>query len=439
MRKLSRGLVGRRGRAAAILVIACAITPSCAAPDSTSDSDGVTLAAADPITDISLTPVKEQLLGSCWNFTAMAWMESLHTETTGVRLDLSESYLTYWDWFEKLTSGRFEPGKLETGGTVGNAFDLIRRYGLMTEAQFIADDAGKARSSHVLAAFHRLETSLKGGKLRTAVARRNRGLVRAELDRIWDLSPEVAALLTKTFGAGAERSMTTIDPWSLRGGLRHPTTFSMGTLTDLQKHRAVTLDEVMGTPSPTNADIRSGQLAWTSVAYPTSGWFLARRQRDFYRKIQRALHAGLPVPVVWRAYAPVMPETGRFKELPTGPIDDGWHASLIVDYQVTNVPGFGTLEAGSAAPDLKALSAALEAQSMIEFFRVKNSWGPKSPDPSGTGVFAGYNDVYLEWLTGPFHVCDRWAGSAVGEERRCLVLRDAPGIHSVFLPRALAD
>jgi hypothetical protein len=43
------------------------------------------------------------------------------------------------------------------------------------------------------------------------------------------------------------------------------------------------------------------------------------------------------------------------------------------------------------------LNAALANQVEIPFFRIKNSWG-NTADPSGTGAFKGYVDLYAQYL-----------------------------------------
>ena len=59
-------------------------------------------------------PVKEQTIGNCWLYASVAWAESLHQIATDETRDLSESYLTYWHWYEQISG--FSPGAGSGGG-----------------------------------------------------------------------------------------------------------------------------------------------------------------------------------------------------------------------------------------------------------------------------------------------------------------------------------
>src|SRR5262245_30286114 len=103
----------------------------------------------DEITDIHNSSVKSQAIGNCWIYASIGWVESLHLTQSGGQLNLSESYLTYWHWFEQIRGGapgeiplgQLKDGNLTMGGTWAVAAELMRRYGVMTEGKFIAADA----------------------------------------------------------------------------------------------------------------------------------------------------------------------------------------------------------------------------------------------------------------------------------------------------------
>ncbi|MER3404079.1 MAG: hypothetical protein C4289_01925, partial [Chloroflexota bacterium] len=73
------------------------------------------------------------------------------------------------------------------------------------------------------------------------------------------------------------------------------------------------------------------------------------------------------------------------------------------DYQIENVPGFGTLKAGVDETRPEALQAALSPSAKIEFIRIKNSWGSYRRDREF--VLPGYHDLYMRYLDGPIKEC----------------------------------
>jgi hypothetical protein len=88
----------------------------------------------------------------------------------------------------------------------------------------------------------------------------------------------------------------------------------------------------------------------------------------------------------------------------------GGHMTVLEDYQVMTEE-FGLLKAGvtldpSNPDDAAKLDAALLPGSVLQFLRVKNSWGALSdPRTEGAG-FPGYHDLYLEYLNGPITWCN---------------------------------
>src|SRR4051794_26969177 len=59
----------------------------------------------DSVTEVPHSAVKDQSTNNCWVYATTGWAESLHLAATGEELDLSESYLTYWFWFEQIVNG----------------------------------------------------------------------------------------------------------------------------------------------------------------------------------------------------------------------------------------------------------------------------------------------------------------------------------------------
>jgi hypothetical protein len=95
------------------------------APGEEGDEEGVSV---DDITQITDTKVKRQSIGNCWLYAVASWSEALNKRATGTDFNISESYWTYWHWFEQLANGRAST-EISTGGSYGTAAGIIDRYG----------------------------------------------------------------------------------------------------------------------------------------------------------------------------------------------------------------------------------------------------------------------------------------------------------------------
>ncbi len=408
----SRPLAFRLLRALAGLV---ACTSIAAAPACTSEGDGAG-ETDDELANVPTTAVKKQLIGTCWLYATSSWAESLaKAATPRGHFDFSESYWSYWFWFDEIT----DPNPRETypfipadnvglyeGGDFGVALEIIGHYGLMREGDFIREDARRSSSRRQAAAYEAMDQALKTGVLRTPEARRDARLVRAELNRAFRLEPNVVALLDETFGPGKPRRFD-----DRADAARAPEGAPIIRAADLparmRSARGETvvrpLLDAIGTRGGDGADyqVRAGEFAWSIALYPwakpdgsLSPAQLATERRSYLRRVQRTLHAGMPVPITW--WADLMDEAGRFQEAPHGDDPDAeGHMTLVTDYEVDEVPGFGTLPAGVVETRPAALDAALSDLAKIRFFRVKNSWGY-----DGSAVRSGYNDLYMTYLEG---------------------------------------
>jgi hypothetical protein len=325
-------------------------------------------------------------------------MESLVKQATGEEHNFSESYINYWYWFEQIAGGA---SSITEGGSWGKAVGLATRYGLYEEGDFIASEAAIARSSHQDAALKAIRTSLGSGALKTPEARRDRKLVRSELDKAWALEDAVVAQLDSLFGKDASKTLeqqATLPDGvkvkkmsSLKVKLKDP---NSGQMTE------ATLADAAGTAAYRNYDdYRQGPLSWQSVSYPDAAD--APGRRAFLKRIQRAMHDNQPVLLSWYVDFNAMTQDGKFLKPPTTPGSQGGHMVIFEDYEVDNVPGFGTLPAGQLETRPEALQAALADEAQIHFFRIKNSWGNyRSP------VLGGYHDLYMEYMNGPIKICE---------------------------------
>jgi hypothetical protein len=384
------------GRVGMAVVAAGALAlGACAAPQ----GDDVA-SNAGAITDVHETSVKKQVIGNCWLYSVTGWAEALHKGATGKTINLSESYLSYWYWFDQLTKpGECGIKSVTEGGTWETARDLVARYGMMREADFVPEEAdaeSSARQDEALASLNAALAS-KGSPIQKAIATGDRAAVRAELTKIWKLDEKVAAELTAVFGADGSKTLDKNRPSPAPARVIAPSDLAVRIPVDSGAVETRTL-----------ADAVSGRRAWTEVQAP--GWTgddSIEARRSYERRIQRALHDGQPVLISWWVDTDALDNRGNFTTRQSGEPskDGGGHMSIITDYQVSNVPGFGTLEAGKVETRAEALEAALSQSATIEFFRIKNSWG-SAPDAwkdraaadRAAGGPPGYNDLYTGYL-----------------------------------------
>jgi hypothetical protein len=414
-----------------------ALASTVAAPGCASEQDTQATAEGDEeaasVEDISAsaaTDVKRQSIGNCWLYATASWLEGLHKGATGQALNASESYLTYWHWFESIANGEVRT-EIETGGSFETGVALIVRYGLMTEQEFIPEEANAEMSMRQSSALAAINRSIKEGALKDPAARRNRALVRKELDAAWGLSPAVASKLTKVFGEGVtrtvDRSFRSRKPGNgvlraqdIQARLKDPQTgqFTTGTLAD-----AIGTKQGEGWWTS-----RSGKFAWVRASYPWD----APGRRAFWKRVQRAIHDKQPVVMTWNVDFNALDASSRFSftELQRrGPGRQGGHLTISHDYQA-DVPGLGLLKAGveATAPQM---SAALADGTKIEFIRVKNSWGGIRPDRWTSAAIPGFHDLELAYLDGPIKWCEM---KDDGSQDMTKCTRDVSPLREVVLP-----
>jgi len=187
----------------------------------------------------------------------------------------------------------------------------------------------------------------------------------------------------------------------------------------------ITLADAIGTPASSyNVLQRKGKYAWNEVSYPTS----STSRRDTLRRMQKAMHSGMPVILSWFVDFNAMDSQNRFMAPPATPGHQGGHMTVVEDYQINDVPGFGTLEAGTLVTDPKALDAALAPEANIEFLRIKNSWGTKLAPPNASTDLRGYYDLYMKYLDAQLVKCTEANGDA------CATKTNVPGLKALILP-----
>ena len=160
---------------ASMFALASTASVGCAAEPASDDeaTDDGTGSSTDDITQVNQSKVKRQSIGNCWLYATTSWLEALNKEATGVEKNTSESWLTYWHWYEQLANGSTRD-EISTGGSYGTAADLIVRYGVMIEGDFIPGEAEDEMSNRQSTALNAVNASLKTGALKDLVARRDK-------------------------------------------------------------------------------------------------------------------------------------------------------------------------------------------------------------------------------------------------------------------------
>lgn len=406
--------------AASTLALASQVVGCASDPDSQSDD----------ITDVKNSKVKNQSIGNCWVYATVGWAESLRLGYSGEELNLSESYVSYWHWFEEISGGAagftavasLDNDQLSTGGFFGVAAELMRRYGVMDEGKFIPEEAEAARSARQSKALSAINTSLKSGVLSDKAKRKDLTVVRAEMDKAWALSADVIALMDSVFGKDVSKNLEKGSTVPAASGLHKPKDIEIG----LASSTVLTLADAIGKPkSSYDARTRTGTYAWNEESYPTG----TSSRRSVQIKAQKALHAGLPVIMTWFVDFNAM-KNNVFLEPPATPGRQGGHMTVLEDYEITNVPGFGTLKAGEIVTDTKALDAALSTSASISFFRIKNSWGSDLAPPEATPDLKGYYDLHMKYLDASLTKCTASGADA------CATKSSSNGLWAFVLPPA---
>ena len=366
--------------------------------------------AVGALAAVPVTPIKLQAIGNCWAYATAAWVESLHKGATDETLDVSEAYITYWSWLKKITQDNADDAdrdEIGTGASWGKAVEILRRYGVYTGA-FVPGDKQREGGDRQQAALVAINASLVSGPLETLGARRDKVLVRRELNRAWRLPSDLVAKLDHAFGPDGETTflntatkhglpLVRVDELPVRS--RDPGTGGLGTFS---------LADVIGARRQGGTwDDRTGRLAW-SVAQPPVA---PDEQRAFVRRIQRALHEGTAVPLTWNIDPLRIRPDGSFTGKTTRKLTWHPHLSVVIDYQV-DAPPFGVLPAGTPETRSAALAAALSDHARVEFLRVKNSWGTA---PVGRATeFAGTDDLYMDYLFDVAPACTEGEPSTCG-------------------------
>jgi len=407
----------------ATLMAAGTVAASCGGADAENPSDG-SEDLVEPVTDVGHTEVRRQSIGNCWSYAAAGWLESLHLARTGQSVNVSESWITFWDWHRKITgvsgggvtrNATTMRDELSTGGWWDGAMTILRDRGVVFEEEFIPEEAMSAASSRQSEALAAVNGELNGeGRLVSASARRDPQVVLNVLLEAWRINDTVRAELRRVYGISARSTLATTTQ-TPAGWMRKATAFPIRTVVARSS-----------TAAPTRFDgflsdvIPGGRYAWKSLSYPGASSSRVAAQR----RIMRALNAAQPVIVSWLV-------DFNARDGATGTFDletlrragsagrQGGHLVVAEDYEATlRQPGMPDRVLPAGTPASAADQRLAEQFGDLGLLRIKNSWGT-AQGPLGGG-FGGYHDLKINYLHGPV----RWTEASA----------DRVPLSSVILP-----
>jgi hypothetical protein len=356
-------------RTCKISVLASALFALACQPDSGSEVK---------VTSVTHTPVKRQAIGNCWLYAHATWLESLLKHTTGQDINVSETYWTYWDFYEKLLAGEPIPDKeLNTGGTWFRSKSIIQKYGWVEEGQFIATENDAVMSPAQDCAEAYLLLQGKPGGTLADVKNRTPELVRAELD--------------KAFSCYGTVNFSMDEAWNNRRKAEE--TLLKDVKTGDENTLAVWLNrwqEIMS-PSYTTWGPYEGKKLGTEAEFNAF--------KLIEQKIKRALNDHQPVVISFFVSFNAPNPDGYFN-LNTlaraGNLgDNGGHMLVLHDYTVNDIPadaGFTSLGEGDMDPQLKETALA----GNLDYLVAKNSWGYDRTDRPW--LKNGYSRITWDYL-----------------------------------------
>lgn len=376
--------------------------------------------------------VERQAIGNCWLYATASWVEGMRiwkvgeTEPTP---DLSQSYWTFFHWFDEIRSGA-SGAEISTGGNTWTALDIIRERGLMMEADFVAEDATSEMSSRQSSALSRINQELSTGRLSASSSRDDAELVFTVLMDAWQLPEGVRGQLVSAFGEDGTR---TLDGTGSTEGT------SIVAAADYEvAYPERETDPDAPTLRETNLETAMGE--WQTASYPSN----EASRRAFQIRIQKTIHDGVAAMVTWDVEFNAMESDpgdlqGSFNMTTLaeagGPGRQGGHMTVFEDYEAETAE-FGTLDAGvtldpNDPEDAAKLDAALLPTSSVRFFRIKNSWGALRDDRASAPGFPGYHDLYMDYLNGPV---TSWCPSVTGTKTAQNCQGTSRPLRSVFFP-----
>lgn len=333
------------------------------------------------VTFVDHSSVKRQSIGNCWLYAHATWLESMF-KSMGREVNVSESYWTYWDFYEKLS--RHEEiadteSELNTSGSWWLASFLSNKYGWVEEKDFIGPEADFPMSDAQLCAQSYINGAIKEGGALAPGIERTPELLKVELNKAFSCNGRLTVDMDATFAKRhlAEETL-----------LKNKKTAQERTLAQW-----LSVWTEVGHPSFTIWDQYEGK----KLPSPST---LARLDQLGLR-IRRALNDHQPVVLTFFVSFNAPNAKGLFNLKTLSELGDygttGGHIVVLHDYTVKNVPGVGSIGEG----DLDEPTKALALQGELDYLIAKNSWGSHRPDRPWIGN--GYSRFSWDYLTKTYY------------------------------------
>ncbi len=345
----------------------------------------------DAIVGVPQTDIERQAIGSVWLYAHARWAKALNARATGTKhLELSPVYLAYWHWFDQVATG-ISP-RIQTGGNWQLASSLVHRYGLCPPSAFGVTGETVDDVTRFADALRTVEASLASGPLRDPAGRRDRRVVRAELDRAFRLDAAARSMLDRVFGEDVSRTLASA---------RSPADPSGTSL--------LRAEELLASYPGGSLAASGGQTLALAMEEWRPVYYASTDRRAFLQRMQRAMNDRAPVLLTWFVdfgglERRELPHRGSFslatlREL--GPGTQGGHTAVLDTYAV-RLPDGSTVE---TAPDLPPPSAALDPYAEVVSVRVARDWGAARPPAVDGQGMPMYHDLFLDYLTSPIPRC----------------------------------
>lgn len=361
-------------------------------------------ASASDITSIAPTAAIQQTIPDCWDYATTGWVESLSARPDGAAaVDLSEAYVSYMAWFRELIySGATT---IDATGSWGKGVELLRRYGWMSETDFLGTAAPAQYAVRHSEALAIVQTELATGSLATDAQRADRANVIAVLNRAWGVPPDVAALLQNVLGATYDHALA--DTTSLAGTKLH----RLDEITaGYDGATPVTIADLVGLPADTVNFFNGKRIGATdakakyvfSVVTPPSD---PTAMHAYLASATATLEQDIPIVMSLLQDDSLDDASGTYQKPASNTLTAHayGHAVTIFDLSV-QTSAFGLIPAGTPETRPDALAATLADDAKVLSFRARNTyWGTYQPGTkiAFAGGEAGTNDYSLDYLEMP--------------------------------------
>lgn len=346
-------------------ILAAAMLGSTLALVGCSESGKTDQASDVLVTDVAHSAVKRQSIGNCWLYAKASWVESLHLNATGEEVNTSESYWTWWHFYNQIVGSRRT--ELSTGGSYYVSANILLKHGVVLEGEFIPAEADRQMSQAQSRAEMMVNAALQpGGKLANVRSR---------------TAANVRKVLDEAFGSNMAAAEQIARPAAQ---------FVVGKNADGSN---VSLYDAL-----------AGRNAWRQVNFPavygkdaTASASVIAQRKALLKRVFKALNDRKPVIMTTMIdFNALDTEDATFKKSLVDEIGigrQGGHMVVLEDYVVENVAGFeGPLPEGDLPDDVKA--KAVDGDLVL--LKAKNSWGTDRPD---RGLTDGYNRFDKAYLT----------------------------------------